>query len=497
MTTITKSDFLKYKECSSFFWFWKNKLDILTEEKIDPFIERLKSQGYEVELFARNLYPKAQLVTGKLDAASQQTKEFIQNGTKELFQASFVIDGLFASCDVLVWNEMFQGWDLIEIKSSTDKDRKKKEHIIDAAFQRIVAQRTGFNIVNVYLIELNKDYYKDGDIDPSDLFNQTEITTECIELEQQLNADINAAKNVLKGKEPTECTCRYKGRLKHCRAFNHLYPTVPGYSIYDLRSIGSSKKVLRQLVDGGHIELSSVPDDVMLNKTLEKQLWVNQNKHTIFEREKIKAQFDDLVYPLYFLDYETLACGIPKYDMTYPYQQTVFQYSLHILQKDGSIEHNEFIHRDQSTPVHVVAQKLREDIGDEGNVVVWNKVFEGKCNADLANVNEDLKGFLLGLNDRIYDLMEIFRKMEYLHDDFKGSYSIKNVLPVMCPDLSYDGLSVSNGAEAVVEYEQLIFGDVAEELKEEKFDALLEYCKLDTWAMVRIFQELEKMVNKK
>lgn len=495
MTTITKSDFLKFKECSSFFWFWKNNPDTLTEEKIDPFIERLKSQGYEVELFARNLYPKAQLVTGKLEAASQQTKEFIQNGTIEIFQASFMVDELFASCDVLVWNELFGGWDILEIKSSTDKDKKKKEHIIDAAFQRIVAQRAGFKVVNVYLVELNKEYYKNGEIDRNALFNQTEITTECIELEHQLNADINVAKNVLKGKEPTECTCRYKGRSKHCRAFKHLYPTVPNYSIYDLRAIGSSKKVLKQLVDEGYIELSSVPDDFKLNQTHENQLWVNQSKQTIFEGEKIKAQFDDLEYPLYFLDYETLACGIPKYDMTYPYQQTVFQYSLHILHEDGQIEHKEFIHRDQSTPVYIVAQKLREDIGDHGHIIVWNKSFEGKCNQDLAEVNTELRAFLLELNNRIYDLMEIFRKMEYLHDDFKGSYSIKNVLPVMCPDLSYDSLDVSNGAEAVVEYEQVIFGDVTEKLKEDKFDALLEYCKLDTWAMVRIFQMLQKMIE--
>ena len=493
---ITKSDFLKYKECSSFFSFWKNKPAILDDEKIDPFIERLKTQGYEVELFARGLYPEASLVAGTLDQASSMTTELIHEGNKALFQASFMADDLFASCDVLIWNELFQGWDIIEIKSSTDKNKKKKEHIIDAAFQRIVAQRAGLKIVNVYLVELNKDYYKNGEIDRKGIFNQTEITTECIELEQQINADIIDAKKVLKGIEPTECSCRYKGRSKHCRAFKHLYPTVPDYSIYDLRAIGRSKKVLHQLVDGNYIELNSIPDNIKLDKTHEKQHWVHVSQETIFDREKISEQLNDLQYPLYFLDYETLACGIPKYDKTYPYQQTVFQYSLHILEKDGSVQHKEFIHRDPSTPVHIVANKLREDIGDEGQVIVWNKSFEGKCNTDLPEMNLGLKEFLLGLNNRIFDLMEIFMKMEFLHDRFKGSYSIKNVLPVMCPDLSYDDMEVSNGAEAVVEYEQLIFGDVDQLEKEKKFKALLEYCKLDTWAMVRIFQELQKMINK-
>jgi len=163
--TISKSDFLKYKECSSFFWFWKNKPDVLTEEKIDPFIERLKIQGYEVELFARGLYPEASLVSGTIKESAVMTQGLIGNGSKAIFQASFLADDLFASCDVLVWNELFQGWDIIEIKSSTDKNKKKKEHIIDTAFQRVVAQRAGIKVVNVYLLELNRDYYKNGEID--------------------------------------------------------------------------------------------------------------------------------------------------------------------------------------------------------------------------------------------------------------------------------------------------------------------------------------------
>jgi len=493
--TITKSDYLKFKECSSFFWYWKNLKDVLSPEKEDPFIDRLKSQGYEVELFARQLYPNAVLVNGKPVAASQKTKELLDQGTKEIFQAGFLVDGLFASCDVLVWNELFQGWDLIEVKSSTDKDRKKKEHILDAAFQRIITQKAGLKVVNVYLVELNKEYYKDGEIDPNAIFNMTEITTECMELEAEILADIQEAKQLLTKAEPTECSCRYKGRSKHCRAFKHLYPNVPSYSVYDLRAIGRSTKKLEALVDAGTIKLQDIPDDFKLSKTHALQKRVFITKEEIFDKKTILDKFDLLKYPLYFLDYETLACGIPKFENTFPYQQTVFQYSLHILHKDGRMEHKEYIHQDQTTPVHIIPQKLREDIGDSGNVVVWNKTFEAKCNSDLALVNPDLAGFLIGINDRIFDLMKIFQSMEYLVDDFKGKYSIKNILPVMCPDLSYADLEVSNGAEAVVEYENLIFGNIAPDVKESKFDALLAYCKLDTWAMVRIFQELERMIS--
>jgi len=490
---FSKSDYLKYLQCPSFLWYWKKNPEILSEKKEDPFVERLKAQGYEVEHCARRLYPDAALVNGKPTQAAAQTESLIEDGQKQIFQASFLADGLFSSCDVLEWNELYQGWDIIEVKSSSDKDRKKKEHILDTAFQRIVLMKAGYKVVNVYLLELNKEYYKEGDIDPQSLFNRTEITSDCIELEAKVRAEIEDARAILNKPAPTDCSCKYKGRSNHCFAFNYLYPVVPEYSIYDFRAIGRSQKTLRSLVDAGYQSIADVPEEFKLNEKHERQRWVHVNKQSIIDCGEITRELDKLIYPLYFLDYETLSCGVPKFDKTYPYQQTVFQYSLHIVYGDGKIEHKEYIHKEKDTPVHIIAQKLRADIGDEGHVIVWNKSFEGKCNEDLAKVNPELEAFLLGLNKRIYDLMLIFKRMQYIDDAFKGSYSIKKVLPVLCPELNYEDLDVSNGSEAVVEYENLIFGNVADEDKEKKFKALLEYCKLDTWAMVRIWQELKKV----
>ena len=498
---ITKSDYLTYRNCPSSLWFHKNAPQLLAPEKSDAFIDRLKAQGYEVELCARQLYPEATLVTGKPAKAAKLTEELIDSGTQQLFQASFLVDGfiesshrLFVSCDILIYNALLDGWDLIEVKSSTASTKKKQDHIYDAAFQRLVAQKAGLRIANVYLIELNKEYRKDGEIDIKALFTMSEITTECIDLEMQVKLEICQAATMLVQPQPLDCSCKYKGRSRHCRAFDVLYPQVPTYSVYDLRAIGRSKKTLRALVDGGYLVLTDIPDDFQLSDKHRHQVKVALQKETILKQASIVDQLESVSYPLYFLDYETLACGVPKYDETYAYQQTVFQYSLHIVHRDGRIEHREYIHQDRSSPMHIVAEKLREDIGDVGSVIVWNQSFEGKCNSDLAEVNPHLQDFLLGLNARIFDLMKIFQKMEYLHDNFKGKYSIKKILPVMCPELNYDKLEVSNGGEAVVAYEELIFGNIAEAQKAEKFSDLLDYCKLDTWAMVRIFQELEALV---
>ena len=493
-TKLTKSDYLRYRDCPSSLWFHKNAPHLLAAEKEDPFVDRLKGQGYKVELCARQLYPQAILVTGKPEQAAAKTQALIASGAQQLFQASFMVDGLFASCDILLYNDLLGAWDIIEVKSSTSTVKKKAEHIYDVAFQRLVAQSAGLRIANVYLLELNKEYTLYGEPDLAQLFQQSEITTECINREAQVKLEAETALSLLGQPQPTDCSCKYKGRSRHCRAFSYLYPEVPAYSVYDLQAIGRSKVKLKKLIDEGCLKLTDIPSDFKLSPKHAKQVDVARNASTILKEAVIAKQFEELEYPLYFLDYETLACGIPVYQETYPYQQAVFQYSLHILQEDGSIEHKEYIHKDPSTPVHIVADKLREDIGDVGSVIVWNQTFESKCNSDLAKVNCHLSDFLEGLNTRIFDLMKIFQRMEYLVDAFKGKYSIKNILPVMCPDLDYSALEVSNGGEAVVVYEELIFGNKPEYLKAEKFEDLLAYCKLDTWAMVRIFQELEALV---
>jgi len=494
---ISKSDFLKFYECKSYFWFYKNRKEVLSEKQLDPFAERLIEQGQRVESKARELFPEGIMVHTYQEEAVADTKSLIEEGAKTIFQASFLYDGLFIMSDVLVWNEMYNGWDLIEVKSSSTADggKKKEHHLIDTTFQKIVLDATGHKVVNVYLIELNKEFIKNGYIDLNDLFIQTEITTEILDLEKVILADIQHAKNNLQAVQPTSCECRYNGRSRHCAAFNYLYPDTPDYSVYDFTAIGNSKKKLATLVDEGVIDINDVTEEHDLTEKHRNQWRVHIYDEVILDKDLLQKEFDALEFPIYFLDYETLPLAIPEYDGTYPYQQTVIQYSLHILQKDGNIEHKEYIHRDKTSPQKVIAEKLREDIGDVGSVIVWNKGFEAKCNKDLAAINPELSNFLLDVNGRIYDLMEVVRNHKYLHKDFKGKYSIKTVLPVMCPELDYSELEVSNGSQAVTVYENLIFGNHTPEQKEQAFKDLLEYCKLDTWAMVRIYEELNKLIN--
>ena len=493
MRSISKSDFLIFKECSSFFWFLKYHKERLAIHSPIPFEEQRKHQGKEAELYARNLFNGGVLVQNHEISALKLTTALIKSNTEVIFQAAFKYNDLMAITDIIIWNSEYQAWDLYEVKGSSSKEIKKETHLIDVTFQKIVLEGSGLNLSNIYLIELNKDYIREGDIQVDELFQISKITTEVLELEDQVSRDIEEARRLLHLPEPNSCECRYKGRSKHCSAFPYLYPEVPEYSVYDLVSIGNSKAKLKALVDEGIIDIKDIREDHDLTDRHRNQWRVHIKQKPIIRFDKIKKELDKLVYPIYFLDYETLSSAVPKYDFTYPYQQVVFQYSVHVVYENGELEHNEFLHKLIETPMQVVANRLSEDIGDNGSVIVWNKTFESTCNKDLASVNPELEEFLFGLNDRMFDLMDIFRKQYYLHDDFKGSYSIKKVLPVMCPELDYGELSISEGGTASIKYEEAMFGNLTEVERQKTFDDLLKYCHLDTWAMVRIWQELTKV----
>ena len=175
----------------------------------------------------------------------------------------------------------------------------------------------------------------------------------------------------------------------------------------------------------------------------------------------------------------------------HPQQQIVFQYSLHRLdQPDGEPVHREHLSASCEEPSLSLLEQLSTDIGDHGTVIVWNKTFEMTRNKDMGLISPQYAGFLENLNQRIYDLGEIINQGIYLHPGFKGSWSIKHVLPVMVPELSYADLAIHQGDQASIAWWQICFGQLPEDEKEKLKAALLCYCHLDTLAMVEIYKRL-------
>jgi hypothetical protein len=212
------------------------------------------------------------------------------------------------------------------------------------------------------------------------------------------------------------------------------------------------------------------------------------------DKHSLHAEMRKIEYPLYFLDYETCISAIPQYDGYHPQQQIVFQYSLHkIDQPSGNITHTGHISIAQDTPSLSLLEQLSSEIGQVGTVIVWNKSFEMTMNRNMAKLHPEYADFLENVNYRIYDLGDIVNLGYYLQPGFKGSWSIKNVLPVMVKELTYEGMAINKGDQASITWWNITFGDLTDHEKKVLIEGLEKYCELDTLAMVEIYKKFESI----
>lgn len=521
--TISKTDFIMWQECPHNVWVKKHEPQEYAKFEISEFERSLGEIGNEVELVARKMFLGGYLVEKRSEGAQELTQKLIQEKEPIIFQAVFATDKYLAATDVLKWNETEGAYDIYEIKmSSTSNDEeggggtKDEQFENDLAFQANAAQMVGLKIAKKYLIRLNKDYVRKGELDltPGQLFIIEDKTETIKDLIPGVLVDMERAHDFLnqKVKPKGPCGCYYLGRGSHCTTFTYLNPEVPKYSVHDLNRIGNSKKALKSLLDEGILNIDKVPDEderlkpSKIKKPGEEacegvprkwnQVRVHKTGEPIIDLEAIRTELNSLTFPLYFLDYETWPRAIPPYNSYRPYQQIVFQYSLHILEKpEGEPVHKEFLHFD-GDPAEKIVAALRKDIGNVGTVISWHKSFENSRNKELAEAVPLEFNFMTDLVKRTYDLKDIVENQHYVHPGFMGRSSIKKVLPALVPELSYKNLGVKNGMEAIESYRQIMEGELVGELAEKKKKEMLEYCKLDTYAMYRLWKVFYDMINK-
>lgn len=488
---ITKTDFMTFRKCASDFWMKKHKPELFENIKPSDFEQQLIDQGYEVEMLAQKLFPSG--IHAK-QADGNGLSKLLQTPDSILFQPTFAAANLQARLDILKVAK--DGLHIYEVKGSTSKDKPKEDYLWDAGFQKEVMERAGHKVSKVFLVELNKDFIKDGPINPNDIFTITDITREIIDNNIEVKMEIdNALKRLSDQTPPTSCDCYYKIRKNHCHSFTHFY-TLQDYTIHDITRITKAK--IEKFQSAGVESIDDITQYNYLTAIQLNQVTTHQKDQVIIRHQQIQEVIAQLEYPLYFLDYETYPAAIPVFDGCFPYQQVTFQYSLHIQNEPGGpLEHREYLHTEATSPLRSIAASLRKDIGDSGSVIVWNQSFEGGRNTELASALPEIEDFLLGLNTRFFDLMKIFSNQFYVHKAFKGKTSIKKVLPVLCPELSYDGLGIKEGGAASNAWRSMIFDDISLEQKELIAHALLEYCKLDTYAMFAILDHLITLLNKK
>lgn len=468
---LTKTNFIHYLKCPKSFWLYKHENDRYPYGKFSVFLERLIREGYEVEKYVRQYFE----IKGRRNVNYQT-----------VFKAP---DGLFARADV-VQHTTGGHVNLFEVKSSTSvKTDEAHNQIKDACFQKICAERSGQKIDRVFLVHLNGDYVRSGDIDPLKLLVFSDITHDVQYMYKETEAEINSALALLKQEDidRRHCSCLLKSRANQCDTFSILNPKVPKQSIYSLPRLSKQKRA--ELVANNVFDLKEIPEDYPLSETQALVRSAAKKGEPQIGYKGIRDFLSRCLFPLYFFDYETFSSAVPFLDRTSPHKHFPVQYSLHILDADGQLTHREFLEREPRLPDRLIEQ-MEADIGPVGSIVSWHASFEKARNRDMALLFPEKTEFLNGLNERMVDLEDVF-KSDYVDARFDGSTSIKKVLPVVCPELSYKGLDVQDGASAMEAWQRMI--DADEDEANEIAEALLSYCKLDTLAMVEIYRFLRAL----
>ncbi len=488
---LTKSEYMMYLKHPA--WLWLKVHDKSKLPPVDAGTQAMFDAGHNFEQYAESFYPDATRLGfsdyKSYQALTSRTRDALSQGSTCIFQGRFETSDCTFICDVLTVTGD-KSVDLIEIKSST---HVKEDHLFDLAFQLVVLEQCGYRVGSISVAHVNNEYVRAGEIDPLGLVTYEDVTFQVKGLKDQTLTNIESALAVLNSPthpdfSPSLCGL---GSIKEwLPIYRSLVELEPG-SIYDLTRLNTD--LVSELEAKNIKRIFDIPGDTNLNKFQRRQVDAVQSELPHVEPDMISAIIDEYQYPVYFFDYETFSTAVPGFDGLRPYDQIPFQYSLHVIDEPGAkLRHLEFLHDSSSNPVEAICKSLVTHFGPVGSIITWNSSFEKARNTRLAELLPQYQEFLSNLNSRIVDLMDPFTAGFYVHKDFKGSSSIKNVLPVLVPELSYKELEIHEGGSASrlwmdsVLYEKPGF-DKAKILKN-----LLEYCKLDTLAMVRIYEFLKK-----
>jgi predicted RecB family nuclease len=441
--------------------------------------------GTRVGELACQLYPEGRRVDvgdDGLQGAVEATQTLMEDeSVPAIFEATLTHNDLLMRADIL--NRSGGGrWDLIEVKSGTNL---KEENFYDVWFQAHVCSELGIPLSDVGVMHLDSSYIRGDDgIDLQRLFTYQGLQTEVDGLDADLREGLVKLLSVVSKSEPPQV--EMSKDCKGCEFFQHCAREKPEDWIFHLPYI--SEKKWNQLAEIGVERISEIPGDFKLSESqaIVRDCTVSGEE---YRDDGLSAVLQAVEYPLYFLDFESFSEPIPRYVGMKPWQQVTFQWSCHVVTENGDMIHEQFLHTENTDPRPAFIESMLDCLGDSGTIVHYAP-FEKTRIRELAKAFPQYAEKLKSVESRLCDLCQII-KSHYYHPDFIGSYSIKQVLPVL-GRLSYENLAIKEGGTASAEYLRMIDPDTTAEDSGEIARSLLEYCKLDTLAMVRIWQELEK-----
>ncbi len=490
---LSKSTFMRGCQCAKSLWLHKHHPEL--KDQLSDSQQAIFTQGTNVGLIARELFP------GGIDASPatpfeyqksvQHTAKLIANGQTIIYEAAFQFEGVLAAIDILVKKE--GKWLAYEVKSSTSV---KDPYLRDAALQYHVLTSCGIELEDIFIVYINNEYIRNGDLEPGKLFARESVKAQAIAQQTGIREQINAFKELLNVQQMPDMDI---GAHCHdpypCDFTGHCWQHLPQESVFDLRGRGGFDLAL-ELYKKGIYTINEIPEDHPVGNSQRVQVEVSKTGQPVLNKEEIRNFLAGLVYPLYFVDFETFNDAVPGHDGCWPYQQLPFQFSLHIIDSPAQlslpkdqVEHRCFLAPHDTDPRIPFINTLVENLGDSGSIIVYNQAFENSRLSELAETFPALSQQVASIQSRMVDLMIPFRKKHYYLPSMKGSYSIKEVLPALVPGLSYADLPINNGGTASQAFCQLKY-ERDQSRVEEIRKQLLDYCEMDTWAMVRIMENL-------
>ena len=492
---LSKSIYVRVWNCPKGAWINKYHPEMVV---VSDDTQARFDAGHAVGELAQGLFGPFADVTayredGKLDLPQmiENTRMEMEKGTPVICEASFSYEGLYCAVDLL--RKDGDGWAIYEVKSSA---HLQDYYTADVSYQKYVLEHCGVKVIGVYLVCIDNTYVLGGDgvVDRTGFFKINDLWEEASrEQAETVPGMLETAESVLECEE--EPSVELADGCVGCDYFRYCTKELPVPNVFDLYRLQKKKMIeyYRQgLVSYEDLEKAGVIKNATQLRQIDFQL---RDRGIHAEKEKLREFLAGLTYPLYFLDFETMAPAIPLFPGTRPFEQIPFQYSLHYIEREGGeVLHREFLAESGPDPRRAVAEATCRDIPADVCVTAFHKSTEAGILRKLAEQFPDLAGHLNAVAGNIADLLDPFQKGWYYRKEIGGSFSIKSVLPAICPDdpeLDYHELEgVHNGTEAMSIFPRI--KDMEPEEAQRARKNLLAYCRLDTLAMVKVWEELRR-----
>lgn len=488
---LSKSKLLYFRQCEKRLWLEVHQPELRTDSAAT---KAAFNAGNAIGEIARRLYdPKSQgrLVDLKAEGVTQaiaRTQELLKTRAP-IMEAGFAAPGARSFADILLpaGGPRNEKWRMVEVKSSGEV---KDYHREDAAIQHYVSTCSGLKLDRLALAHVDTGWTYPGKGDYQGLLVETDVTEQSAALAPEVRRWITGAQAVVrKRKAPAirtgkHCTEPYAcGFHDHCasqeESVEHPVHWLPG----------NRKRALKDHLQRPDVlAMSDVPDDLLNESQLRvKQATLRNKPH--FNQPGAEASMRAHTLPALFLDFETIRHVVPVWKGTRPFMAIPFQYSLHRLSRNGTLEHKEFLDLSGDDPSAALAEALVRDASGGGPIFVYSP-YEKTCIRALADRLPKFRRGLNALADRLVDLHPVVKE-HYYHPSQQGSWSIKAVLPAMVRGLSYDHLEeVGDGGAAQLAYLEAVALETTSARKQQLRQHLIAYCNLDTLALVHVWRVL-------